>query len=259
MNALFDLAGRRALVTGGASGLGRMIAEGLLRAGAHVTVTSRNPAAAEAAAGEMRALGEVRAIVADLSRPEAAASLAEAYRAQSGTLDILINNAGKTWGAPLDSFPDSAWAGVMAVNVQMPFKLIQLFLPDLERSGASRMPARVINIGSIAGAVVEPIEAYSYSASKAAIPHPTRQIAADLAPRGVTVNTIIPGFFPTRMTAHLRDGDGAELRELQQRIPLGRLGASDDIAGAVVFRASRAGSSVTGTDIVVDGGLAGCR
>lgn len=148
---LFRLDGKRALVTGGAQGLGRMIAEGLLRAGATVAITSRTVAIAEAAAGELAAIGDCTPLPADLSTPEGAVALAEAYRASLDGLDILVNNAGKSWGAPIDSFPDKGWSGVLTMNVQIPFKLVQLFLPELTASGADDDPARVINIGSAGG------------------------------------------------------------------------------------------------------------
>lgn len=256
---LFSLSGKRALVTGGARGLGRMIAEGLLRAGATVTISARDSGAATAAAAEMAALGVVRAIAADLSTPEGAAALVETYRTEGHGLDILVNNAGKTWGATIESFPDKAWAGVMAVNVQIPFKLVQLLLPELTASGASGDPARVINIGSVAGVRVEPLHAYSYSASKAALHQLTRQLAADLAGRNIAVNAILPGFFPTDMTVHMRDAEGAPSAAIAARIPLRRLGRADDIAGLAVFLASRAGAYVTGAEIPVDGGIVGCH
>lgn len=257
--SMFDLTGKKALVTGGAQGLGRMIAEGLLRAGASVAITSRKPDICEAAAEELRKIGPCLGLPADLSTPEAAVDLVARYRQAVTGLDILVNNAGKTWGAPIETFPDKAWPSVMAVNVQIPFKLVQEFLPELTASGAQGDPARVINIGSVAGKRIEPLQAYSYAASKGAIHLLTRQMAADLADRNIAVNVILPGFFPTSMTAHLRDGEGAPAGVLQDHIPLRRMGRPDDIAGAVVFLSSRAGAYVTGAELPVDGGVVGCR
>jgi NAD(P)-dependent dehydrogenase (short-subunit alcohol dehydrogenase family) len=256
---LFSLAGKKALVTGGAQGLGRMIAEGLLKAGAAVAITSRKADICEAAVAEMNKIGPCTGFVADLSTPEAAVDLIRRYRESTSGLDILVNNAGKTWGAPIDSFPDKGWPSVLAVNVQIPFKLVQELLPELTASSASGDPARVINIGSVAGKRIEPLQAYSYAASKGAIHMLTRQMAADLAPRNIAVNVILPGFFPTSMTAHLRDEEGLPAGVLENHIPLRRMGRPDDIAGAVVFLASRAGAYLTGAEIPVDGGIVGCR
>lgn len=258
MSSLFDVQGKIALVTGGAQGLGRMIAAGLVAAGARVYITSRKPDIGEQTARELRAEGECVALTANLATPEAAVALAHEIKARERRLDILVNNAGKTWGAPLESFPDRAWPDVMAVNVQGPFTLIRELLPLLKSAGSAEDPARVINIGSIAGSVVEPLQAYSYVSSKAAIHHLSRVLAADLAQYHVTVNIIVPGFFPTQMTAHLREDEGT-LKELVGRVPLRRLGRADDVAGACVFLASRAGSYVTGAALHLDGGLGGCR
>lgn len=257
MTGLFSLTGKKALVTGGAQGLGRMIAEGLLRAGATVAITSRKADICEEAAKEMAALGSCIPLPADLSTPEAAVDLVARYREAVGECHILINNAGKTWGGPIDSFPDKAWPGVMAVNVQTPFTMIRELLPELGAAGTPGDPARVINIGSVAGMKTERLHAYSYAASKAAVHMMTRDLAGDLAERNITVNAVIPGFFPTRMTAHMRDEDTVD-PTLLAHIPLKRLGNPDDIAGIVVFLCSRAGAYVTGAQIPVDGGVVGC-
>ncbi|MDB5700734.1 MAG: 3-oxoacyl-ACP reductase [Sphingomonadales bacterium] len=258
MSDLFSLSGKRALVTGGAQGLGRMIAEGLLRAGASVAITSRKTDICEAAAAEMAALGKCIALPADLSTPEAAVDLVARYRAAIGGCDILVNNAGKTWGGDIDTFPDKAWPGVMAVNVQTPFTMVRELLPELGASGTIDDPARVVNIGSVAGIKTERLSAYSYSASKAAIHMLSRDLAGDLAGRHITVNAVIPGFFPTKMTAHLREADDSVDPTLLAHIPMRRLGRADDIAGIVVFLCSRAGAYVTGAQIPVDGGIVGC-
>ncbi len=254
---LFSLAGKRALVTGGAQGLGRMIAEGLLHAGAEVAITSRKAEIGNAAAAEMNALGRCTPLAADLSTPEAAVELVGRYRQHADGLDILVNNAGKTWGGEIDSFPDKAWPNVMAVNVQTPFTMVRELLPELGASGTLDDPARVINIGSVAGTKTERLKAYSYAASKAAIHMLSRDLAGDLAERHITVNAVIPGFFPTKMTAHMRDGEEVD-PALLSHIPLRRLGRPDDIAGIIVFLCSRAGAYVTGAEIPVDGGIVGC-
>ncbi len=255
---LFDLSGKTALVTGGAQGLGRMIAEGLLRAGATVAITSRKVDICEAAATEMAALGRCIALPADLSSPEAAVDLAQRFRVSlGGKLHILVNNAGKTWGGPIDSFPDRAWPGVIMVNVQAPFTLVRELLPELAAAGTPDDPARVINIGSIAGATTARLNAYSYSASKAAIHMLSRDLAGDLATRNINVNAVLPGFFPTSMTAHMRADEGFD-PALLGNIPMRRMGRPDEIAGTVVFLSSRAGAYITGAEIPVDGGIVGC-
>lgn len=256
---LFDLTGKQTLVTGGANGLGRMIVEGLLRAGASVAFTSRKQAACDEAVEELSSIGPCVGYAADFSQADAVAELGRSYRARHTGLDILINNSGRTWAAPIETFPDKAWTGVMSINVQTPFRLVQEFLPELTAAATGESPARIINIGSIAGKVVEPLNAYSYGASKAAVHHLSRQLAADLAGRSITVNTICPGYFPTSMTAHLQSDQGTPSGTLEGHIPLGRFGSPADIAGAAVFLCSRAGAYVTGTELVVDGGISGCR
>jgi len=258
MTRLFDLSGKVALVTGGAQGLGRMIAEGLLNAGATVAITSRKEDVCRAAADEMSAIGTCIALPCDLSSAEAAVDLAARLREACGDkLHILVNNAGKTWGGSVDDYPDKAWPGVMMVNVQAPFTLVRELLGALEAAGTTEDPARVINIGSVAGMKTARLSAYSYSASKAAIHMLSRDLAGDLANRNINVNALVPGFFPTKMTAHLREDDDVDPAVLAQ-IPMARLGRSDEIAGAAVFLASRAGAYVTGVELPVDGGIAGC-
>ena len=254
---LFDLKGKIALVTGGAQGLGRMIAEGLLRAGATVAITSRDAERCATAAAEMDALGRCIPLPADLATSDAAVKLAQRYREQVGNCHILVNNAGKTWGAPIDAFPDKAWPAVFAVNVQTPFTLVRELLPELSAAGSASDPARVINIGSVAGIKTERLNAYSYSASKAAIHMLTRDLAGDLAERNITVNAVIPGYFPTKMTAHMRHEEEVD-PGLLSHIPMKRLGRPEDIAGIVILLSSRSGGYITGALIPVDGGLIGC-
>jgi NAD(P)-dependent dehydrogenase (short-subunit alcohol dehydrogenase family) len=255
---LFDVGGKIVLVTGGAQGLGRMIAEGFVQAGAKVYITSRKADVAEEAASRMREGGACTAIAVDLATPEGCAALARQLAALEPRLDVLVNNAGRTWGAPLESFPDKAWASVMAVNVQTPFTLVRDLLALLKQAATPDSPARVINVGSLAGRVVEPLSAFSYAASKAAVHHLSRVLAAELAPHRITVNTLVPGYFPTQMTSHIR-AEEERLDKLVARIPLGRIGTAEDAVGACVMLSSRAGAYVTGSEIVIDGGMAGCR
>jgi NAD(P)-dependent dehydrogenase (short-subunit alcohol dehydrogenase family) len=258
MSNPFDLSGKVALVSGGAQGLGRMIAEGLLRAGATVVFTSRKADICETATAEMAPLGTCIPLAADLSTPEAAVDLANRFRAAAGDkLHILVNNAGKTWGSPIDSFPDRAWTGVMMVNVQTPFTLVRELLPELTKAGTVDDPARVINIGSVAGKSTQRLSAYSYAASKAALHMLSRDLAGDLADRNITVNAVLPGFFPTNMTAHMREEDMVD-PVLLSKIPMRRMGRPEEISGIIVFLSSRSGSYITGAEIPVDGGILGC-
>ncbi|MDI1327583.1 MAG: SDR family oxidoreductase [Brevundimonas sp.] len=256
MTAMFRLDGRTALVTGGANGLGRMIAEALLQAGARVIITSRRDA--DAAAREMAAMGNCEGIDADLSTPAGAVALAEAVKARVDALHVLVNNAGKTWGAPLDNYPDQAWDAVMPINVQVPFTLIRDLLPVLEKAGTATDPARILNIGSIAGNSVHRLSAYAYTASKAALHHLTGELASDLARRHIAANIIVPGWFPTDMTARVR-ADENLTRATTRKIPFGRFGTAAEIGSVAVFLASPAAAYITGAEIPVDGGISGCR
>jgi NAD(P)-dependent dehydrogenase (short-subunit alcohol dehydrogenase family) len=258
MPELFDVSGKTALVTGGSRGIGLMIARGLVQAGARVIVSSRKSADVEAAAAELATLGECHAIPADISTPEGAAALAQATQTRFDALDVLVNNAGATWGAPLEEFPQSGWEKVVHTNVEGIFHLTVALLPALRAAASAEDPARVINIGSIDGLRTPSVENYSYSASKAAVHMLTRHLAKRLASEQITVNAIAPGPFESKMMAFLLDDPPA--RELvEQNVPLGRIGRPDDAAGLTVFLASRAGAYLTGAVIPLDGGITGCN
>jgi NAD(P)-dependent dehydrogenase (short-subunit alcohol dehydrogenase family) len=250
---LFDVSGKRALVTGGSRGIGRMIAQGLAQAGASVVISSRKVADLEQTAAEL----DVTAIPADLSSPEGAGALAGQVREHFDALDILVNNAGATWGAPLDEFPASGWDRVIHTNVEGIFHLTVGLLPALRAAASAEDPARVINIGSIDGLNAPVMDNFSYSASKAAVHMLTRHLARRLASEHITVNAIAPGPFESKMTAFMFATD--EGREaINQMVPLHRAGRQDDAAGLVQFLSSRAGSYLTGAVIPLDGGLTGC-
>lgn len=250
----FGLSGKTALVTGGARGLGRMIAESLLQAGARVCISSRSAKACEEAAQEMSEFGECFTFPHDLSRVEGICALASDLEAAGYGLDILVNNSGAAMSAPVDEFPEVGWDKVMNLNVKSPFFLVQKLLPLLEASASEQNPARIINIGSVAGLTVgDTQQAYAYMTSKAAILHLTKGLAKDLASRHITVNGIAPGFFPSKMTTHLTDDDSVLARTLA-KVPLGRLGAPQEIGGLIIYLGSAAGAYMTGSLIPITGG-----
>ncbi len=249
---LFDITGKRAVVTGGASGIGTMIASGFLEAGASVIIASRKEPALKEVTEELSKLGDISYVVADLATEEGCRSLGEAVAARWDGLDILVNNAGATWGAPLADHDAKAWARVLDVNVEGVFHTTKYLLPLLQAAGTAEEPARVINIGSVDGIQVPIMETYSYSASKAAVHQLTRHLAKHLAPE-VTVNAIAPGPFQSKMMRATLEAAGDHLAKM---MPLQRIGRPDDMAGTAIFLSSRAGSFLTGTIIPVDGGIA---
>ncbi|MEO1550918.1 MAG: SDR family oxidoreductase [Pseudomonadota bacterium] len=253
---LFSLRGRVALVTGGATGLGAMLAEGLVRAGAHVVIASRKRAACEAAAARMAALGPgtAEAATLDVANEADLVRFAQEMRAQHPKLDILVNNAGVSWGAPMDSFPHAQWARVMGVNVAAPFTLTRELLPALKAAATPQRPARVVNIGSIMGTAPVAEGAYSYTASKAAVHHLTRTLAGEFAGDQITVNALAPGPFPSNMTA-FATGTEAGAAKVGRNVPLGRIGAAKDAAGAIVYLCSDAGAYISGAILPLDGGM----
>lgn len=253
LNALFGLAGKKALVTGGTRGIGMMIARGLLQAGADVVISSRKADACEQAVAQLLDFGSVRAIPADLSRQDECQRLAADVLTDSDELHILVNNAGATWGEPLASFPTSAWDKVLDLNLKSPFWMVQELAPALLRAGTADDPARIINVGSVDAIHVSPMHTYSYSSSKAGLHQLTRVLAKELGPQHVTVNAIAPGPFPSKMMAATLDAFGDAIAGA---VPMKRIGRDDDMAGIAVFLASRAGSYVNGAIIPVDGGMA---
>ncbi len=253
MKDLFSLAGRVALVTGGSRGIGRMIARGFLAQGATVYISARKAAQCEATAAELSAGGgRCIALPADISALDGVRLLADAYGRRESRLDILVNNAGAAWGAEFDAFPEKGWDKVMDLNVKSPFFLTQALHAKLAASGAGGRPAKVINIASIDGIFVNPRETYSYAASKAAMIHLTRRMAAKLVGENIVVTAIAPGPFASDMNVDARDHPDA----VASRVPAGRIGRDEDMAGAAIYLASRAGDYVVGATLTVDGGVA---
>ncbi|MFL9665481.1 SDR family oxidoreductase [Variovorax sp. AB1(2024)] len=251
---LFSLKGRTALITGGSRGIGRMIAEGFLAQGARVYISARKAAACDQTAKELSAFGHCVSLPADVSTVEGAHKLVEAYAKHEGTLDILVNNAGAAWGAPYAEFPESGWDKVVDLNLKTPFFLTQALTPMLKKAATDHL-AKVINIASIDGISVNPQETYSYAASKAGLIQLTRRMALRLAQERIVVSAIAPGAFASDMNKDARDhGD-----EVKGRIPAGRIGVPEDMAGAAIYLASRAGDYVMGSTLVVDGGVTHAR
>jgi NAD(P)-dependent dehydrogenase (short-subunit alcohol dehydrogenase family) len=255
MQDLFSLKGRVALVTGGSRGIGEMIAEGYVRAGAKVYISARKAAACDETARRLSDFGECISIPADASGTVGARALADLFLTRESRLDVLVNNAGAAWGHEIETFPESGWDKVMDLNVKAPFFLIQAMLGAL-RAGASReKPAKVINIASIDGLSVSMQDTYSYAASKAGLIHLTKRLALEMAPENIVVTAIAPGAFASNMNKTARDQGEA----LGKAIPARRTGTPEDMAGAAIFLASRAGDYVVGDVLVVDGGVAWTR
>jgi len=251
MQNLFDIRGKVALVTGGSRGIGLMIAEGFVDAGAKVYVSSRKKQVCDEVAAALSKKGECSSLPGDCGTDAGCRALADALAARESALHILINNAGANWGAPFESYPDDAFDKVFALNVKGVFHLTRACMPLLEAASKPGDPARVINIGSIDGLQAPMLETYAYSSSKAAVHHMTRVLAHRFAPK-VTVNAVAPGPFESKMMHET-------LERFHDAIvascPLGRIGSPEDMAGVALYLASRAGAYLTGAVIPVDGGI----
>lgn len=253
MTAVFRLDNKVALVTGGTSGIGAMIAEGLVKHGAKVYIASRKEAACRETAERLSAYGPCIGIAADLSSEAGCDALVAELSERESGLSILVNNAGVTWGASLEDYPAVAWDKIHTLNVKAAFLMTQKLLPLLRHAASPRDPARVINITSVAGQLTASMNAYAYGPSKAALNHLTRMLANELAADHITVNAIAPGVFPSRMTDFiLHDEDQA--RQQAANVPLGRLGEPGDLEGLAVFLSSPAAAYLTGNIIALDGG-----
>jgi len=251
MDKLFSLEGRVALVTGGSRGIGRMIAEGFLRQGAKVYISARKAEACERTASELSSIGPCTSLPADVSSVAGVEALAAELMRREPRLDILVNNAGAAWGAPFDEFPESGWDKVVDLNLKSPFFLARALHGALKAAGSPERPAKVINIASIDGIAVNPLETYSYAASKAGLIHLTRRMSLRLIQDHIAVTAIAPGAFASDMNRAARD----QGEDVARRIPAQRIGTTEDMAGAAIFLASRAGDYVVGATLVVDGGV----
>ncbi len=261
MKDLFSVDGKVAVVTGGSRGIGEMIAAGFLANGAKVYISSRKADVCDATAERLAKDfgGECISVPANLSNIEGCEQLANAINKKEDKLDILINNAGVSWGAPIDEFPENGWDKVFDTNVKGVFFLTQKLLPLLRKAGTAEHPSRVVNVGSIDGIKNPVFETFSYGPSKAALHHLTRGLALHLTKENIIVNAIAPGPFPTWMLSTGVGGRGdtdIDWDVVGQGNPRGRVGTPEDIAGLAIFLCSRAGAYVVGETIACDGGSA---
>ena len=249
---LFSLKGRVAVVTGGSRGIGKMIAQGYLESGAKVYISARKAGQCDATARELAQYGECISLPYDLATVDGCKAFSNDFASREQQLDILVNNAGAAWGEPFEQFPESGWDKVMDLNVKSPFFLTQALHQALKRAASAERPAKVINIASIDGIKLNPLETYSYHASKAALIYLTRRMAARLVKDHILVTAIAPGPFASEMNRAARD----HADKVAERTPVGRIGRDEDMAAAAIYLASRAGDFVVGDTIAVDGGIA---
>ena len=248
--SLFNVRGKVALVTGGSSGIGEMIATAFAVNGVKVYITGRKRDQLEQAAARVGMQGECLPLPGDLSDMAGIDRIAATLAGHEPKLHILVNNAGATWSQPIDEFAEAGWDRVIDLNLKAPFFLTQQLLPLLTAAGTDEDYARVINLSSVASTRADAASAV-YGPSKAAVEQLTRIMARALGRRRITANAISPGWFPSRMNAPLPD----DMRDRWIRnTPVGRLGTAEDIGGLAIFLCSRAGKFVNGRTIVIDGG-----
>ena len=252
LQELYGVAGKVVVVTGGSRGIGRALAEGFIRAGARTYICARDEQACDTAAQELTKFGECVSVPADLSTADGCRNFATRLAAYESRVDVLVNNAGTIWAQPLAEYAESGWEKVFDLNVKGTFFLVQSLLEMLKAAARAHSPARVINIGSIAGFRVPDHETYAYSSSKAAVHQLSKHLAAQLASERIAVNVIAPGRYRSEMLERAIDLEGAD--SLLAPIPLGRFVEHDDLVGAAIFLASKAGSAVTGAILPVDCG-----
>ena len=260
VRSLFAVSGKVALVTGGSRGVGLMMARGLARNGAKVYLCSRKAEACERAAAELNErYGEGRALSlpGDLSSIEGVEAVVAAFRAREEALPILVNNAGATYGAPFEEYPDAAWEKVMNLNVRHVFNLTRLLQPELRAAASAEDPARVVNIASIDGIravqTMGPTAAFAYTTSKGAVVHLTKALCRALSSHHITVNCIAPGVFPSNMTRFMLDSEGVRAA-IEANNPLGRNGRTADVAATLLYLVSPGGAFTNGAVIPLDGG-----
>ena len=255
LNSLFSLDGKVALVTGGSSGIGAMIAEGFVSAGATVYICSRNIGKGQETAEALRHYpGQCHAVEADVSTMAGIDALVELISGRENSVGVLVNNAGAIRNQAFSEFSEDDWDSVMNLNARTAFFLTQKMLPLLRNAASEEDPARVINIGSVQGARANSMWAYSYCASKAALTQLTKNLAFDLARENIAVAAIAPGFFPSNMTAPIIENQTANDAMLK-RVRMGRVGKKEELAALAIYMASKSGAYLTGETVFLDGGL----
>ena len=249
---LFDLSGKVAIVTGGGRGLGQQIATAFAEAGAHVVVCSRNVEACEEVSGSLEKLGvHSLALACDVSNQESVRAVVKQTMETFGKIDILVNNSGASWGMSVEDMPLEAWEKVMKVNVTGTFLMSQEVGKVMLEQGSGK----IINIASVAGlkgSTTEELNAIGYSTSKGAVITFTKDLAVKWGSRGIQVNAIAPGFFPTKMSKAVLEKNG---ENILKGTPLGKYGSENDLKGAAVFLAAPASDYITGVILAVDGGM----
>jgi len=254
-DALFSVRGKTAVVTGGAKGVGAMISTALVKAGAQVIAVSRSRTEGKAFAAGLAEFGKCTFVAHDLATAEGVRDAAADIAGLAPKLDILVNNAGMFSAGPIDGVDEARWNAELGLNLRAPFFLVKALLPQLEAAAQPDNPARVVNIGSIAALWAKSSNAYAYSAAKGGLHQLTRALASDLTTRGINVNAIAPGFFPSDMTQGFFDAVPGLREQMIAGIPARRLGTPEDIGGAVIFLCSRAGAYLSGAILPVEGGL----
>ena len=253
MKNLFSVEGKVVLVTGGSRGIGEMIARGFVENGAKVYISSRKAEVCDRVAEELSEFGTCISLPFDLGGMAGIEGLANAIKERESRLDVLVNNAGATWGAPIDEYPEDGWDKTVDLNVKSIFFLTQKLLPLLRAASTAENPGRVINIASVNGIEPPTLETYAYSTSKAGCIMLTRHLAKRLAPEHILVNAIAPGPFPSKMMAATLAQAGDAIAKSN---PRGRIGQPEDIAGVAIFLSSRASAYTTGAVVPCDGGSA---
>jgi len=254
VSSLFDVEGKVYVITGSTSGIGLMMARGLVEVGATVVVTSRKAQNCADVAAELSKVGTCVAIPSDVSSEDGCRALRDAVAERFDGIHALVNNAANTWGAPLAEHDSASWNRVFDLNVAGSFHCAKFFRPLLDAASSPDDPSRIINFSSVTAFAVPEDETYSYTASKAALLHMTKHLARRLAPK-ITVNCIVPGAFPSRMMKAAFEAKGDEIAA---SAPMKRAGRQDDAVGALIYLTSRASSWVTGEHLVVDGGAVNC-